>query len=96
MLHPAMDSALRWLHGIAAQSAYKDVFWSLSLVACAFIALQINARRLRSKPSLSVEQKRQAKATFRNAMIFLAGSASSGAAKSARSSSLWRPSPPPS
>lgn len=70
MLHPTLDSSLRWLHGIAGQSAYKDVFWSLSLIACAFIALQINSRRVRSKASMSVEQKRQAKATFRNAMIF--------------------------
>jgi small-conductance mechanosensitive channel len=65
-----IDTAARWASGLAAHSGSKELFWSLGLMGCASLAARIQFKRIKEKEDATLEQKRQARATFRNALIF--------------------------
>jgi small-conductance mechanosensitive channel len=72
MNFPSLDGLLRGFHHLAAQSGYKAFFWSAALIACAFLCAAIHSRRLRHRAGMSLEQKRQARASFRNGLLLAA------------------------
>lgn len=65
-----IDTATKWASGLAAHSGSKEIFWSLGLMACASLAARIQFKRIREKEDATLEQKRQSRASFRNALIF--------------------------
>ena len=69
MTHPSFDALLRFFHHLAAQSGYKALFWSAALIASALLVGAIQSRRLRLREGMSLEQKRQARASFRNWLL---------------------------
>lgn len=70
MFHTIIDQAEKWLRAAASHSGSKEIFWSIALIACASLAARIQFRLIHNRQDESIEQKRQARANFRNALIF--------------------------
>jgi hypothetical protein len=68
--HPFLDRVSQWIHFIPSFWGSKEIFWTLALLSCASLAARIQFKRILSRKADSLEDRRQARANFRNALIF--------------------------
>lgn len=71
MLPPSLANQFHsWAVSVPTFWASKEIFWTLVLLAGAFLAARIQFKRIVSRLGDSLDDRRQARATFRNALIF--------------------------
>ena len=68
--HSLLDQFHSWLNSVPSFGASKEIFWTLALLAFASLAARVQFKRIFSRSGQSLEDRRQARANFRNALIF--------------------------
>lgn len=65
----AMDWISRVASSLGSHSGSREIFWTLGVISIASLAGRIQFSRIRDRADATLEEKRQARASFRNGLI---------------------------